>query len=404
MLFLFSICTGFLIFLDKIQYKSIITPFNVLAIVYLVLINLNNLFIHNLFDFYLVTDRTMIILFSFLLLIFGVSSLTRLFFKVKKKDFDKSDYVNLIEKKRGIILLFFYVGLISRYVALIQTISRYGIENIKGNAFGIFAHIGSLSIILLPAVLIIFINNKQKIYHFIGIMLVFINMFIYGGKYILLINLSYVLFTYFFIYGLKRSTVFKLLLFLLLFTIIVFFFTYVVRPMLDLGYFDEDFFKYNISFATEHFFYYLLSPVIAMNDFFFMNINYTDGLLVVFTVPVNIVKAIFRMGNYVSPILTFTVPISYKYGTNVAGIFAETVRNIGFISTYLYIFILFLIIYIFYMFTLKKNKYVFMTSYLLATTIFLFFGNFFTVSGIILNLIYIFCFEFLLNKKVIFKE
>ncbi|HFK9593649.1 TPA: O-antigen polymerase [Enterococcus faecium] len=382
-------------------YKTLFNPYSLISLVYCFLISLNNYYAVSRFSFFEVEDKTMIFLSFFLLLVFIISILFR-FLSIEKTStrLNLCEYKEMIFKKEKVILIFFDIGLIAKYISLFQSISRYGFDNLKGNAFGIFAHIGSLAGILLPFVFLIYLSDKKKFFRLITFLLVLVNILIFGGKYLILITVLYVIIFYALINRVSTSKVIRYSLIALIFAILVFFFNYVVRPILELGYFNSDLTKNNFDFAIQHFFYYLLSPVIAMNSYFSVILNSQIGIPILFTVPINIFKALFRVGNYVSPIYEDTVQISPGWGTNVAGFFAEAIHTGGWLIGTVTIIFFFVFVYYCYVKYIRYSRLTALTSYLLSVVIFMFFCNFLTVSGVVLNIMYLVVLEILLTKKI----
>ena len=338
-----------------------------------------------------------------MILVFLVSVLFFIFSKkVSIKKLNTDEYKVLILNRNFFILTLFYIGLIAKYISLWQSIRSFGFDNLKGNAYGIFAHLGSFSTILLPFILIIYIQNKWKIYHLIGFIVVILNILIFGGKYVILITMVHIIIFYALVNKVPTKKITKYGIGIVLLSFIVFLINYVVRPIIDLGYYNQVLVQSNLEFALRHFFYYLLSPVIAMNHYFTTSIDISEGIPILFTVPINIFKAIFRLGDYVVSVYSDTVPISLNLGTNVAGFFAESVYTGGWFIATLYVMGFFSFIYYFYLKMLNYSKYISLVAYLLGVIMFLFFGNFLTVSGVFLNILYLTFIEIILRKKLLY--
>ena len=146
------------------MFKTFLNPYSLISFVYLFLIIINNYIAVNLYGFYKVEDITILYLLFFLFIVFLIGTLFYIFSKKSGTiRLDTREYKLLISNRKKLILVLFYIGLIAKYVSLFQTIRTYGLDNLKGNAYGVFAHIGSFATILLPFVLIIYLQNKINI-------------------------------------------------------------------------------------------------------------------------------------------------------------------------------------------------------------------------------------------------
>lgn len=148
--------------------------------------------------------------------------------------------------------------------------------------------------------------------------------------------------------------------------VLVFIGIYAVKPLITLGYFDKNLFIVSLEFSVKHFFSYLFGPLISTNYFFHNNIDSIQGISIMFTVPINIVKAIFSTGDYIYPAYTFPVPISDILNTNVGGLFAESVYNSGFLVATIYITVFFSIVYYFYNNAMSAGGNIALVAYMLS--------------------------------------
>ncbi|WP_143766869.1 O-antigen polymerase [Paenibacillus odorifer] len=369
------------------------------------MIPFNNFFGVRLLDFYKVDSDSIVYILYFLIIIFLISIFFRLF---KKKDANSYTYNiqnyehNITKTYSKFILLLFCIGVLAKYISLFQSINMYGIENIKGKSFGIFAHIGSLSTILLPYTLILYLDNKKKAHYLILIILVFFNLFLFGGKYNIFISFIHMIIFYGIIRNINIRKTLKYVLLTVFVGVLVFIGIYAVKPLITLGYFDKNLFIVSLEFSVKHFFSYLFGPLISTNYFFHNNIDSIQGISIMFTVPINIVKAIFSTGDYIYPAYTFPVPISDILNTNVGGLFAESVYNSGFLVATIYITVFFSIVYYFYNNAMSAGGNIALVAYMLSVISMMFFGNFLTLSGIVLNFIYLYVIEIILKKKIVF--
>ncbi|MEH7115524.1 O-antigen polymerase, partial [Neobacillus niacini] len=283
-------------------------------------------------------------------------------------------------------------------------IEIYGFSNLKGKSFGIFAHLGEISVILSPFILIIYLQNKKGYHYLLSIILVFINLFLFGGKYGIFIALVHVIVFYSICYNISIRKTFIFGILTVLIGLIVFILVYAVKPFLFQGNFSTSSFIDSINFAVKHFLYYLLSPLIATNYYFSNGTNLVEGIQIMFTVPINIIKAIFQTGGYIDPINYNFVKVSSDLRTNVGGLFSESVFRSNLVIASIYVGIFFCIVYFFYIKTRYQGEFLSITSLLLAIVSLLFFTNFLTVSGVVLPLIFLAIFEFILKRDFSFEK
>lgn len=196
-----------------------LTPFTVLSLIYSFLIPLNNIWAHKKYSFELITDQTILKLLYCLLIVFSSSIfLTILCYRRENNNIvTANDYKNSIKKQANLIIKLFYLGIVSKYISMLLAISKYGILNIKGKDGGIFAHIGNLSVIFLPLLLVVYKENGREKRIIFPFSLLFINLLIFGGKYVILINFTYLLLVYSYIY--KISLVKKIKTVVILFLV-----------------------------------------------------------------------------------------------------------------------------------------------------------------------------------------
>ena len=81
--------------------------------------------------------------------------------------------------------------------------------------------------------------------------------------------------------------------------------------------------------------------------------------------------------------------------TNVSGFFGETIYNLGIGGALIYTLVVFVIVNIFFLEYRAKNLFYLSFCYSCAMIAFLFFGNFISVSGVVLPLILAFVMDFL---------
>ncbi|WP_303863972.1 O-antigen polymerase [Alkalibaculum bacchi] len=387
-----------LIFEDFKLYKTIFTPFSIISITYLSLILLNNYVAVHL-GFFKVEVKSIAYILYFLVLIYLISRGFYYWFKDKNYIFETNNNnyeQNVVIRHQKLIVSIFIVGLVAKYVSLVQVLSIYGLGNIKGKAFGLFAHLGDLGLILTPYLMILYLHYKKPRY-LILILLMYVNLFVFGGKYGIIIAILHLIILYAMITDFEIKRTLKIGLFLMLFGIITFVIIYAILPSIINNKFNILYLINRFMLSIKHFFYYLISPVIATN-YYFENVG-LGSIEVLFTVPINIVKAIFQTGNYINPVNSFFIPIHTSYRTNVGGLFAETVYNSNFLIASIYVAIFFICVYYIFNISRYKGKMISLSAMLLAIIAMMFFCNFITVSGIIIPLIFLFIIEFIMMKE-----
>lgn len=98
----------------------------------------------------------------------------------------------------------------------------------------------------------------------------------------------------------------------------------------------------------------------------------------------NIGKALFGKHDYISSLYPFIFQVDNITRTNVAGFLGEIVYNLGVSGAFFYTSVIFGVINYFYYQYRSKNKFYLSFCYSTAIIAFLFFGNFYSVSGIFL--------------------
>ncbi len=405
--FIFAFIIIVLILFEYKLYKTFINPFTIIALIYCILIPFNNFIGADLLQFDKVNDNSIFYILYFLIIIFIVSLI--FYPLINDNRFTKqlqNNYGNyekmIVVNKRKFILCLFIIGFIAKYISLLQCIQAYGINNIKGKSSGIFAHIGGLSVILLPYILLIYVNNKRKVYYLIMILLVFLNLLMFGGKYGIIIAFAHMIIFYAMMRNINIKKTLKYGLLMAGIAIFIFIGIYAIKPIIINGYFSKDEFLISMEFSIRHFFSYLLGPLVASN-YYFNNFS-REGIIILFTVLINIVKALIGSKDYINPVNKNFVSIAYNKVTNVGGLFSECVYNSGFLISTIYIAFFFSLVYYFYLNARYKGKKISICAYMLSVVLMMFFSNFLTVSGVVLNLIYLYIIEIVLSKKIILRK
>ncbi len=150
MLTIFNFLMISMIYIDYKRYKTVFTPFVLISSVYLILIDLNNLIIHDLYGFNLVTATSLMRLLILFILIFIVSFLFSIFYCYIKKSKAYKIEDSISFKTVSIV---FIVGFLAYSISLLKDISAYGFGNIKGKESGLLAHLAELTFLFLPRVI-----------------------------------------------------------------------------------------------------------------------------------------------------------------------------------------------------------------------------------------------------------
>lgn len=379
-LFLFDALTILLIVIDMKNYGKQITPLTIFAGVYTLLINLNNLVISKLYSFIPINTYAMWIIFIFFILIFCIDILGGYLYR-------KTSYYNLSISTRFLsyrsVTFLFFIGTIAYSIQFLRLYRTYGLA-IKGLNGGLLGHLSSLAFILGPVAMDLSIKTGKQIRIILVALLNAIVLAIsvaFGGKYVIFINLTYFL-LFFVLKRNKKANIMKLvkiLLPLLSAAVGAFIIIYYVIPRATGKY------QATIDFAIEHMFYYLLGSVTA-NNYTMSHIG-QGNVLIPFTVIINIGKALIGKKDYVTPLYSFIFQVDKMTKTNVAGFLGETVYNLGIGGALLYTAVIFGMINFFYYQYRSKNRFYLSFCYSTAIIAFLFFCNFYSVSGVFLPLL-----------------
>lgn len=267
-------------------------------------------------------------------------------------------------------------------ISLLQVINRYGIYNTKSNAYGIFAHIGFISRSLLPLIIYYAIKSK-KIKYIVAIIINVIALIAFKGKYHLYIPIGgFVVLTLILKKNIKIIQVVKTVCVTFLLAIILFVSVYTIIPNIIAGDTSSEVMKTGIRFSTKHFFHYFFCPFIASNEYFSnpCYLGLTNGIRIVFNPYDRLLQWFIGSGDYYDPAITLWPIIDLDGNTgNVGGIFSETVFNIGYIGTVIYILAIGILVYYFWTKTVFKGKRLITTIYLVGLLMFCFFCNYFTL-------------------------
>ena len=337
---LFNILMLLMIWIDLKHYNRQITPLAVIGTIYTILIDLNNLILCRIYGYYIVTDQVLLILLGFFSAIFIqdllFGTLYRSAHKISKK-------ITVRFRNYWIAALLFWIGTAAYSIQFIRLYSSRGL-NIKGENNGILGHLSSFAFILGPAVLDLALKSQKKVRIASAAalnLLVLLISVLFGGKYVIFINLSY-----FILYFLmKRNSqieigkIIKIGFILVSAAAGVFFLFYYVIPRATGQYMST------VDFAIQHMFDYLVGSISA-NNATVLRPGQGDSRIP-FTVFINMGKALMGNHDYVKSTYPFIFPIRPEYATNVSGFLGEIIYDLGIGGGLIYTLILFCIINIF---------------------------------------------------------
>jgi len=376
----FNIIIIIMVALDVILCKYQVTPLSIIGTIYLLLIDINNLWAAQKFHFWNLNENSLGMLVLFFFSIFLVDVFFDLIYRVSKKkemgiSFRPSDY--------RVARIIFFVGAIAYAMQFVRLHITIG-WNIKGMNNGILGHLSSLAFIFGPIALEGALKKEStagKIVMLIAYVIIFGIAILFGGKYVIFINLTYCA-MFFLLKRDSKKAIKRLLIAGMLmagFAISVFAVLYYVIPMLTGRYVSSG------EFVIEHTLYYLLGPVIANNDAIVL--AGTGCKEVPFAVFINIAKALFGDGDYINPILPFVFSTGENHFVNVSGMFGETVYNLGISGALVYTICVFIVLNILMLLYRTYNCFYVSFCYLCAITAFMFFCNFISVSGVVIPFI-----------------
>ena len=371
MLALFDIFVLITAFLQFKRMKTLVTPYILFSIPLTILINVNNLIFADVYDYYKVTDTVLFYLISFFLLAFICELII-----CRKRISPIKDRYSL-----GILIdLFFYFGLLCFVISLFVNYRNYGFEGIKGSNNGILGHMSNIAFALCPIYLIRKIDHRQKKRSILFIIILFSIAVIYGGKYVIFLNLLYNALAVVLYYKVPQKRIITISIIIISIGILTFIVIYGLIPYYT-GKVKYHSLIDSLYFSMEQFFSYLLSPIVAMNYSFTHHIE--NGGEIAFAFANNIIRLISGNAKYVSPILPFVFPYAEESMTNVSGMVGELYFELSW-GAYVYFIVFFTIVEAAFACYRRKGKYVFILSYSLSIIVFSFFCNFLSVSGVIL--------------------
>ena len=369
-----------MIYYEYKKFRIAATPIVILGGVYFLfipIINTIGVYLH----FFKLTDKTIICFTFFIFILFLSGSLSRELYK-RKRYFPVDTLEFGLVRRENILWRIYLIGLVAYVISLLQVINRYGIDNTKSNAFGIFAHIGFISRCLLP-IIIYFMIKKRKLKYVIAIIVNIIALILFKGKYHLYIAISSFIVIFLIMKrSIKISKLVKIVIITFLIAIFLFISVYTIIPNLFAGDTSIDTMLEGIQFSIKHFFHYIFCPFIASNEYFDnpCYLGLTKGFKIIFNPFDRIIQWIKGTENYYDPALSLWPTIdAYGNTGNVGGIFSETVLNIGYFGTIIYIFSIGVLVYYFLCKTLYRGKRIITSICLTGILMMSFFCNYFSL-------------------------
>lgn len=369
-----------MIYFEYKKYRMVTTPTILLGGIYFLFIPVINIW-GSYLGFLPLTEKTIISFTLFLLVLFVGGQFWSIYYR-RSRGFDPNFFALVLLNKEKTIWMGYIVGLIAYVISLLQVIDRYGIENTKSNAFGIFAHIGFISRCFMP-IIIYYTIKRKKIKYVIALTINIIALIMFKGKYHIYIPIASFVVLYLIMQkNIKITKIIKAILLTFISAMILFVSVYTIIPNILAGDTSLNEMKVGVQFSVKHFFHYFFCPFISSNEYFdnpcFAGM--TTGLRVVFNPIDRLYQWISGSYDYFDPAITLW-PVIDTYGNtgNVGGIFSETVFNIGYLGTTIYIFCVGFLLYYFLSKTIYRGKRILSSIFLLGMLLVSFFCNYFTL-------------------------
>ena len=404
MILIVELMLGAIVLFEYRNYKIVATPAVILGGVYFLFVPLINTVGVKL-GFLRITDTTMLwfTLFVFVLFVFGMPFSVYYNRCLSNKDGERYDLYEKLDHKKNVIWWTYLISLVCYVISLLQVIHRYGIDNTKSNAFGPFAHVGFLSRCLLPFIMLYFLRTKKLKYLF-ATLVNLVALVMFRGKYHLFIPIAG--FIVLFLVTKRNINIKKIILAVfgaLLAGVLLFISVYTVIPNLLAGETSLEAMSAGMEFSLKHFFHYLFCPFICSNAYFANPVYRTleEGLRTNFNAIDVLREQFLGSRNFFGPEITFWAEVD-EVGTtaNVGGLFSESVLNIGFVLSVLYVAVIGVVVYYFIVKCLLRGKRIVTAMCLAGTMMMSFFCNYFSLLPNIECLVYCYLFDvFLMDSR-----
>lgn len=386
-------------------YKTCITPFFVIGIVYFFSVPFVN-FIGPKLGYYKINDFSILLYTLYLSLIFFSNILSKI--RVHQCRYnDRSNTIFIRQQK--IIWYAFCLFLFGYFLSFLQAVKIYGLSNIKGKSNGIFGHMG-LACVSVSPLIVLLVYEVKKIKYFIGISSFYIIMLLFGGKSYIFISIitSAILLN-----NQHKMTIKKLIqlgTFLASIAVIIFVTIYALIPCIKTENMDILAIYTCVKESLQHLFYYYSAPFLSSNTYFIMPIKegILTGLRIMFAPIVSLYECILGNKEYPNIIMKEWASISesaHSTITNVGGLFSESVFHIGYFYSFIYICIICLYANTIYYISRRTNCFRASASLAIALLGLCFFSNYFTLLSVLEIIVYLILFEgilFLLEKRKVY--
>ncbi len=359
------------------RFKTIISPYTVLTLPFILVITFVNTVGQQL-GFFTISNNS-ILLFNFFTLLLWIGGLL---FYSKHQEFNK--YIETKEQLKinsGYFTVMLYIGIASSLISL--ALSWNGLENffnpdIENNyGKGVWGH---LSIFGYPAVImlmpILFVSKNK---HLLILIIVFtlLSLF-YQSKTRLFFMILGGIFHYLIItrkiYNAKK--VLRQFFYLFLIGITIFLSVYLISFSALMG--KENIGKVQVEYIiTERFLNYMVGPVISCSEIFSVNYSFEEeNFTRIFAVPHNIL-AFLSDKEFVRPIRGNFVPISNTFSDNAGTLMVYPYEAFGLIGTIIFMLLLGVFAYYIFIQALLKNRNVLLFSTIMTSLFLGFFGFFY---------------------------
>lgn len=407
MTWVFIFILTILLFIEYQSYRTCITPFFVVGVIYLFSIPIVNIIGVKL-GYYKINASTMLLFLAFLFEIFFLDLVYKLLSR-KRLTLEKEQSISFAAKHQKYIWYVFLLFLFGYVLSFIQALNIYGMSNIKGRSNGIFGHMGLFCIAISPYIVILLFKTK-KIKYILSLIILYLIMMLFGGKTYIFIS---IVSAGILLYGEKKVRpidLIKLGVTLFIIALVVFIFIYAVIPCWNAKIKSWPIIRGYIVEAVQHFFYYFSAPFLCSNSYFNMPIaeGLIKGLRIMFAPFVSLYEVLLGNKDYPYIIMHEWVPIAdaaHRTTSNVGGLFSESVYHIGRGGAFFYVALV--SSYIHTVYYIKCNLQYFHASSALCIALIglCFFCNYFTLLVVLELIVYLLIFELslmLFDKRKIY--
>lgn len=365
--------------LDYYRFRTVITPYIIFTLPFLLIITLVNTIGSDL-GFFIITDRS-ILLFNLFTLVLWLGGMP--FNSGTLRIYMNSENKNSLYNFDRYYLVLLYIGIISSLISLalnwngLADFFNNDIENYYGRGFW-----GHLSIFGYPAVIMLMpklIIEKNRSLLLLILIFAFLSIF-YQSKTRLFFMILGGIFHYILItkkiFDVKK--VLRQFSYVFIIAITIFFSVYLFSFSALMG--KENVGKEQINFIiTDRFLNYLVGPVISCSENFSLNKSFEeDNILRFLTVPYNIYALLARK-ELTTHLRDDFVFVSSTFSDNAATVFIYPYEAFGIVGTIIFMLGLGFISYYSYVQALTKTKNILFFSVLMSSLFLGFFGFFYNL-------------------------